>query len=436
MKDLSKRVQQISKMIDQGFHTPAAIQCVTLIEFAMRELLQRQTRHLDGKDRLQVNKVELEVGKGERCLEDFTMGELLAVIRNSKFFAAWSRATGQSLGSIEMIKLRKVVNLRNRLIHNSEDASRTDAELLFSALRVFIETFGILALEDSGSEMPKTPKSTKNEQIVEVPDGYVLIPPGTFMMGSPPDEEGRFHNETQHEVTITRPFLMKSTPVTQAEWESLMRNNPSKFRGSERPVERVSWFDAIAFCNALSRKEGLEEAYILTDLKGRPGEEGHSANVAWKGLDCLGYRLPTEAEWEYACRAGTTRARYGALDDIAWYGKNSDETHDVGTREPNAWGLYDMLGNVWEWCQDWYEEDLGSSPVTDPCGPAVSLGQVNRGSSCFDHTGDDRDARAAGRNQDDVGDRHGDLGLRVARTSPLSITPSSLSTPSSPSCLL
>jgi hypothetical protein len=181
---------------------------------------------------------------------------------------------------------------------------------------------------------------------------YRLIPAGSFVMGSPEDEEGRFDDETQHLVEIPRPFLLKTTPVTQAEWLALMGDNPAHFQGDDRrPVESVSWEDAARFCAVLSKQTGGA------------------------------YRLPTEAQWEYACRAGTTTARYGGLDAIAWYGDNANNsTQPVAQKQPNAWGLYDMLGNVHEWCHDWWlDGDYPSEPQRDPQGLPIGAYRVMRG---------------------------------------------------------
>jgi len=168
----------------------------------------------------------------------------------------------------------------------------------------------------------------------------VLIPKGTFMMGSPESEEGRDKDENQHEVTISKDYYLGVYEVTQAQYEKVMGKNPSYFQGAivgnenaDLPVDRVSWEDAVEFCKKLS------------DLP----EEKKAGRV---------YRLPTEAEWEYACRVGSKTAysfddEEGLLPEYGWFKRNSsNRTHTVGLLEPNAWGLYDLHGNVWEWCSD------------------------------------------------------------------------------------
>ena len=164
--------------------------------------------------------------------------------------------------------------------------------------------------------------------------------------------------KTQHEVTITKPFYMGKYVVTQEQYEAIMGNNPSHFKGAQNPVEMVSWDDAQAFCQKLSKKSGKT------------------------------VRLPTEAEWEYACRAGTSTKYYSGdseedLKRVAWYEANSnDTTHPVGQKEPNKFGLYDMHGNVWQWCQDWYG-DYTANEVADPQGPAQGASRVLRGGSWY-----------------------------------------------------
>jgi formylglycine-generating enzyme required for sulfatase activity len=178
----------------------------------------------------------------------------------------------------------------------------------------------------------------------------LLVPGGTFMMGcSPGDSECGGDESPAHQVTLTNAFYMGKTEVTQAQWTAKMGNNPSYFSGSSdspsRPVEQVSW-DTIQSFNSAT-----------------------------------GLRLPTEAEWEFACRAGTTTARYGDLNEIAWFGSNSGgQTHAVAGKLPNALGLYDTLGNVFEWCQDWYGP-YSSGSVTNPTGPATGTDRLLRGGS-------------------------------------------------------
>jgi len=198
----------------------------------------------------------------------------------------------------------------------------------------------------TSSNMPRT---RTNQTGIE----FVLIPAGSFMMGSTngyPDEK------PVHQVTISQPFYIGRYEVTQAQWQSVMGNSPSYFKdcGGNCPVEEVSWDDAQNFINKLNESN-----------------------------DGFRYRLPSEAEWEYACRAGTTGDYAGDLDSMAWYSANSgSKTHPVGGKQPNGFGLYDMHGNVWEWCRDWYDANYyASSPATDPQGPGSGQSRVLRGGS-------------------------------------------------------
>jgi len=180
------------------------------------------------------------------------------------------------------------------------------------------------------------------------------IPPGEFTMGSPKSEAGRSGDEIQHKVTLTKGCYLGIHPVTQAQWKAVMGDSASRFKGDDLPIDEVLWSDAVTFCKKLSEKEGRR------------------------------YRLPTSAEWEYACRAVTTTAfntgdDEAALKEAGWYGGNSDsKTHPVGQKKPNAWGLYDMHGNVWQWCQDDLI-DYTSAAVTDPAGSANGSRHVMRG---------------------------------------------------------
>jgi formylglycine-generating enzyme required for sulfatase activity len=218
------------------------------------------------------------------------------------------------------------------------------------------------------------------------------IPAGRFRMGSPSSEEGRFSDEMEHEVVLSRGFFMAETECTQGQWEAVMGSNPSYFKGRDRPVEKVSWEEAVEFCRKLTAKQRQEG--VLPE--------------GWE------WRLPTEAEWESAARAGTTGARHGELDAIAWYGGNSgNETHGVKGKQANAWGLHDMIGNVWEWCGDWYG-DYPTGSVTDPTGPGSGSNRVVRGGSWSYPA---RFARSAFRFRVVPGLRFHNLGFRLALSS-------------------
>ncbi|MDR0784392.1 MAG: SUMF1/EgtB/PvdO family nonheme iron enzyme [Treponema sp.] len=243
------------------------------------------------------------------------------------------------------------------------------------------------------------------------PANMVRIAGGTFTMGSPASEAGRYDNEIQHTVRVSS-FYLGKYEVTQKEWRDVMGTNPSRFKGDNLPVEQVSWFDAIEYCNKRSVKEGLTPAYTISG-------SGDSRTVSWNRA-AGGYRLPTEAEWEYACRAGSTtayntgagittsQARYGGS-----YGGSGerDKTIAVGSFAPNAWGLYDMYGNVWEWCWDWYG-GYSSGSQTNPAGASSGSNRVARGGSWNASV---QYVRSAGRYYGAPSGRYHSLGFRVLR---------------------
>jgi len=276
-----------------------------------------------------------------------------------------------------------------------ESAQRYEREALSLRDKLFLTEEQVEELQDRArKEFEKAEaKRRDREEAKEFTNSlgmkFVLIPDGSFMMGSPPHEINRADDENLHIVTISKPFYMQSTQVTQGQWEEVMGNNPSFFRncGDNCPVENVSWDDAQEFIRKLNQVKGTDK-----------------------------YRLPTVAEWEYACRAGsTTRYYFGddeaELGEYAWYHNNSDgKTHPVGQKKPNAWGLYDMHGNVWEWCQDWYGEYSGS--VTDPKGPISGEYRVLRGGSWIHG---ERGMRSAYRLRLRPDGRFSFIGFRLAR---------------------
>lgn len=233
----------------------------------------------------------------------------------------------------------------------------------------------------------------------------IYISPGTFEMGSPEDELGHVSYEALHSVTLTKEYWIGKYEVTQAQWKSVMTSNPSRFKGDNLPVDSITWFDADKFCKLLTQKEkdsgNLPKGYFFS--------------------------LPTEAQWEYACRADTktslnngenvTLRKFGMgscphLKKVGWSPKNSkDKTHPVGLKLPNAWGVYDMHGNVSEWCSDWFSTEYYSTNKmnVDPMGPTIipgtpgsgCLGRVLRGGSyaSISVTDKELDCRSAARTQ-------------------------------------
>jgi len=248
-----------------------------------------------------------------------------------------------------------------------------------------------------------TPINPSPAPSTTIPANFVYIKGGTFMMGSPAYEPGHRNSETQHQVTVSSFYMCKFT-VTQKEYREVIGVKISKFRDN-LPIEQVTWFEAIEYCNKLSRKEGLTPAYTIDNNK----------TVTWN-RKVNGYRLPTEAEWEYACRAGTTTAyntRAYFTYNKGWYKKNSGgTTHPIGQKPANAWGLYDMHGNVWEWCWDWYGDYI-SGAQTDPTGAFAGTYRVLRGGSWHDPA---EYTRSASRLSRSPALRDRNVGFRVVRS--------------------
>jgi len=256
----------------------------------------------------------------------------------------------------------------------------------------------LLGNASQAAEIPALPTCRAGDRMVLTINGvkYALrwCPAGTFMMGSPVSEVERFNDETQHQVTLTHGFWMLETQVTQDMWESVMKSNPSHFRGAELPVVMVSWHDCQEYIQKLN-----------AHLAGTPAAPA-----------CYKFSLPTESQWEYACRAGTTTP-YHFGDSLSTTQAHFDQDWDTGTMTEvgsypaNAWGLYDMHGNVWEWCADCHGGDYPSDAVVDPVGSPTGSLRVIRGGSWND---DARYCRSADRSGVDPTYRSNRLGLRLS----------------------
>ena len=262
------------------------------------------------------------------------------------------------------------------------------------------------------------------DRLLQASQRMVEVPSGEFMMGALKDDEDAYDAEKpRHKVRISRAFLLGKYAVTQVLYESIMGVNPSYFQGSTRPVECVSWCDAVLFCNKLSEKEGLESVYEIPEgleaaCKAQSKDNDDSVDDLSKrvkiNLDANGYRLPTEAEWEYAARGNADYKYAGSntLDEVGWYRDNSGrKTHPVGQKKANGFGLYDMSGNVWEWVWDRSRKYDGSSK-TDPVGAVELSFRVDRGGSWDNYA---FYARASFRYNSHPSYRYNYIGFRVLR---------------------
>lgn len=259
------------------------------------------------------------------------------------------------LGGAHRVSSRKHGTERNATIYAPRAGTRSSRVSLIVAIFLLslICACGKM-VEYSSTKSEIVGQASQSQSRDEVSNSIGMrfrrIPAGTFMMGS---ETGSRDEVPVHAVRISEPYCLGVTEVTQSQWKAVMGDNPSYVLGSaNHPVEMISWDDAVSFCKKLTQMD-----------------------------DRYDYRLPTEAEWEYACRAGTTGDYHGSLDQIAWYSENSHTTtHPVATKQANPWGLYDMSGNVLEWCQDWYDGDYyRQSPADDPAGPKQGEYRVLRG---------------------------------------------------------
>ena len=239
-------------------------------------------------------------------------------------------------------------------------------QIVLSAFFIFV--FGLTAWGQKITDFSAGTQAGQRQVIivsgVEFP--FRWCPQGSFIMGSPATEKDRDDSELQHRVTFSRGFWLLETEVTQQMYKAVTGTNPSNFQGERLPVDQVSWLDANSFCEKLSE--------IVASTSGIKS--------------AIKFALPTEAQWEYAARAGSSGPYAGKLDDLAWYGEPTEggTTHTVATKSPNAWGIHDMHGNLWEWCHDRFA-DFSSGDVADPVAPETALGntRIDRG-GCWDST--------------------------------------------------
>ena len=461
MHTLAKRFDEATRCHEQGMYTPASILCVLAIEQALRLLYLDGLYELDDPTRLRCQDVERQQGKnGNYGVADFTMGELVGLYHRSKFLDELSSASERDLSDLHLVRLDKLNKLRTDFVHKGLEASERNSSFLLQILEDALQACGVSipvactpvpakAAKSAPNSPPKKKEAVREdrveERVVSSPAaadsdvGEVARPPrssSTSKSAPPPAssaskpasppaavaqellseiagrlvrvEPGEFPFYTSKRaapktVEITRALYFDKTPVTQGLYSRVVGVNPSLFKcGDDYPVEKVSWLDAVAFCNRLSLKLGLKEVYTI------PSTPRGRVEVRF---GATGFRLPTEAEWLLACGAAPPTRK--ALDQCAWYKKKG--TQPVGKLEANANGLFDMLGNVWEWCNDWHlpSPDL-SSP--DPTGPETGVAKVIRGGSWSDfHTAvtpKHRDKKHPDTTQDNIG-------FRIVTTTPL-----------------
>lgn len=369
---------------NDGFRTELMIK-ISLIGYLFPSLYRQVEKHPGLLVRLEnivreINKETLnkKEDSGEVLMEPYSQ-----IVKKTDL-----RIVDQWLEEGKIDKLVPILTIRENLPGDSdvEEIGFSNRERVIKYVRLLATT-----LQPEVTSKDKVAPTQDKPLSKEMKDRMVLIPKGNFLMGD--EHTGRV------EVTITRPFFMDKYPVTQALYQKVMDKNPSHFKGEDLPVENVSWFDAVEFCNELSRMSGLLEVYVI---------DGKKVTIDYEKN---GYRLPTEAEWEYACRGKTTGDPSAELDDIAWYNKNSGKhTQGVGQKEANGFGLYDMLGNVREWCNDWYTRKYPVEPQEDPIGAENGIERLLRGESWDSIAGNLRETY---RNRKEPSTRDNDQGFRL-----------------------
>jgi len=346
----------------------------------------------------------------ERIVREKTLNELIIILYDRENLIP-------KIIAINLNTIKAFGNFGSHDQHNSYN--NTSFQPCFEALTIVTEWFFQSFLESKKVKPVITSSVSANSDneiklrniaytINSIGIELATIPSGGFIMGSPQNDNLRSRDETQHKVTLSKGLIIGKTVVTQGQWIKVMGNNPSYFKefGENHPVENVSWFDAIKFLNKLSEMDGLSKCYREVDRE-----------IRWN-IHSNGYRLPTEAEWEYSARAGSTTRFYNGdkeslLAEIAWYKFNSaNSTHLICQKEPNSFGLYDVLGNVWEWVWDWHDK---YSPVElDPTGPVSGSSRVCRGGSFKEDAKYCRLSHRRAYYSPSIRDQY--LGFRVARS--------------------
>ncbi|KAA0265746.1 MAG: hypothetical protein EDM75_01850, partial [Chlorobiota bacterium] len=335
---------------------------------------QEKARLLEAQFR---EKIRLEEEERQRKIEEENRrreGERIRAEEERQRLEAEERAERERITK-EKEKYRLELEEKQELQDAKLMKIATITIVLLTAVALLFLGYKLINIQIKIAEATSTTANTTFNEVPTVLPEMVSIEGGTFTMGS---TDGNSDEKPMHQVTVSS-FMMSKTEVTQSLWESVMGSNPSNFKWNERPVESVSWYDAVEFCNKLSEKEGLQKAY-----------SGSGENISCD-FTANGYRLPTEAEWVYAARGGNKSRGYkyagsNDLDAVGWYGNNSgSETKESSKKQPNELGIFDMSGNVWEWCWDWYDQNYYSSTnQTDPRGPNSSSNRVLRGGSWYD----------------------------------------------------